>query len=220
MEIKSNNISSYFILKRIIDLIVSSVAIIIFSPVMIVIAVIIMLTSEGPVFADMPNRVGRYGKPFKMYKFRSMILNAHTKLRTDPEFARLYEEYKENSYKILDDPRVTKIGKFIRKTSLDELPQFLNVFIGNMSIVGPRAYFADELEEQARNYPKARKLIKRTLTVKPGITGPWQVGGRSQISFNQRIKMDAEYAQSHSLFYDFKLMLKTPFAVLFGKGAY
>ena len=211
---------AYDIEKRILDLIIAFTGIIVFLPVMLIIAVAIRLDSPGPIIADMPKRVGQFGKPFFMFKFRSMVLNAHQKLRTDPEFAELFKEYQANSYKLLSDPRVTRIGKITRKTSLDEFLQLFNVVQGTMSIVGPRAYFADELDRQAEHYPKTRKLIKKALTAKPGITGPWQVGGRSNINFSKRISMDAEYAKRRSILYDLFIILKTPFIVIFGKGAY
>lgn len=213
--------SFYEIAKRVIDIVVSTIMLVLFSPIIFITAILIKLDSPGPVFADMPKRVGKHGKLFFMFKFRSMFTNAHQILRTNPEYAALFEEYKANNFKIPadQDPRVTKIGKFLRKSSLDEIPQFLNAFRGEMSIVGPRAYFPDELQRQGELYPKSRKLIKKTIAVKPGVTGPWQVGGRSAISFPKRIQMDAEYAQRRSLLYDFVIMLQTPFAVLFRKGA-
>lgn len=217
---KQADMTFYEVSKRILDVFIASIAIIFTSPLMLIIVIAIKLDSQGPVLADMPKRVGRYGKAFHMYKFRSMIPNAHQMLRTDPEFAALYEEYKANSYKILKDPRVTRVGRILRKTSMDELPQFFNILKGEMSFVGPRAYFQDELNEQAAHYPKTRKLIQKTLTAKPGLTGPWQVGGRSEVSFSRRIEMDATYAKRKSLLYDFWIILKTPYAVLFGKGAY
>lgn len=128
------------------------------------------------------------------------------------------EEFKK-FYKLSDDPRVTRVGKFLRKTSLDELPQFWNVFVGDMSLVGPRAYLAKELLTQMDVYPHIRPDVKTLLTAKPGITGPWQIGGRSSISFDERVAMDAEYARRHSVIYDIIILLKTPFAVVAGKGA-
>jgi len=209
----------YEITKRTIDLIGGIVLLIVFLPVMIVTAIVIKLTSEGPVLADIPKRVGKDGKLFKFLKFRSMFVNAHQLIRTDPRFKKLYEEYKTSSYKLHKDPRVTKFGKFIRKYSIDETPQFLNVIKGDMSIVGPRAYFPDELEDQQKKYPKTRPLVKEMLTVKPGITGYWQVTGRSEVNFDKRIEMDAYYARKKSILLDFLILLKTPWAMISGKGA-
>jgi lipopolysaccharide/colanic/teichoic acid biosynthesis glycosyltransferase len=120
------------------------------------VAIAIKLDSKGPVFADVPERVGQGGKKFKMYKFRSMIQNAHVLLRTDRRFKELYEEYKKSSYKLRNDPRITKVGKFIRKHSLDEIPQLFNVLKGEMSLVGPRAYYPDELENQQKEHPNTQ----------------------------------------------------------------
>lgn len=209
----------YDFFKRIIDIIVSIISLVIFSPLILVSAIAIKLDSDGPVFADTPKRVGRNGKLFRMYKFRSMIKNAHVVLVSDPEFKKLYEEYKKGSYKLRQDPRITKVGRFIRKYSIDEIPQFINVLKGDMSVVGPRAYYPDELREQQKEYPYTKEAVKVVLSVKPGITGVWQVSGRSEINFDKRIQLDAQYAQRRSIFYDFWLMLKTPFAMLSGRGA-
>jgi lipopolysaccharide/colanic/teichoic acid biosynthesis glycosyltransferase len=209
----------YNITKRVIDLFLSTLLIILFSPIYIIVAISIKLESAGPIFADTPPRIGKDGKTFKMYKFRSMVQNAHNVLREDPRYAHLYDLYKQGSYKLKDDPRITKTGRFIRKHSLDELPQFFNVMDGEMSIVGPRAYYPDELEEQQKNYPHTRKDVKIVLGVKPGITGFWQVSGRSDINFDKRIKMDADYVKKRSIVYDFWLILKTPWAMISGKGA-
>lgn len=209
----------YEIQKRIIDLVGGIVLLIIFSPIMLVTAIAIKFTSEGPVFADIPKRVGKSGKLFRLFKFRSMFVNAHNLMKTDPRFKKLYEEYKKSSYKLHKDPRVTKMGKFIRKYSIDETPQFINVIRGEMSIVGPRAYFSDELEDQQRKYIKTKPLVKEMLTIKPGITGYWQVTGRSEVNFDKRIEMDAYYARKRSILLDILILIKTPWAMISGKGA-
>lgn len=206
-------------LKRFIDIVGSLLLIILFLPLTILVAILIKLESEGPVFADVPKRTGGHGRQFRMYKFRSMIVNAHKILRTDPRFQRLYEEYKKGSYKLQKDPRITKVGKFIRKHSIDEIPQLLNVFFGEMSLVGPRAYYPDELANQQRKYPHTRNLVKKVLSVKPGITGLWQVTGRSEINFDKRIAIDATYVENISLWQDLKIILKTPIVMVTGKGA-
>lgn len=205
--------------KRFIDVVLSIFLLILFSPIMLVTAAAIKLTSKGPILADIPKRVGRRGKLFRIYKFRSMFVNAHNLMRTDPRYKKLYEEYKKSGYKLHNDPRVTKIGRFIRKYSIDEMPQFFNVLKGDMSIVGPRAYYPDELKEQQRKYPHTKDLVKEMITVKPGITGYWQVSGRSNVDFEKRIEMDAYYARKKSLWLDFLIILKTPFVMLSGKGA-
>jgi len=148
-----------------------------------------------------------------------MIENAHMLLRKDPKLKNLYEKYKRNSYKLKEDPRVTKIGRFIRKHSLDEIPQLFNVLKGEMSLIGPRAYYPDELVNQQKKYPETRKLVKKVLSIKPGITGYWQVSGRSEVNFDKRITMDADYVEKRSLWYDIKILIKTPWAMITGKGA-
>lgn len=198
------------------DIMASIVCLTMFSPIMLVTAVYIKLISPGPVFADIPERVGKNSKKFRMYKFRSMIANAHDYLLQHPD---LYAEYKRNSYKLEDDPRIIRGGNFIRKTSIDELPQFINILKGDMSLVGPRAYFPFELRDQQQVFPESRPYVDKLLKIKPGLTGPWQVGGRSQINFVERAKMDAEYATRRSILYDWSIVLKTPLAVLQAKGA-
>lgn len=205
--------------KRFIDLIGGVVLLIVFFPIVLVSAVAIKISSPGPIFADTPKRVGKEGKLFHLFKFRSMIVNAHRLLQKDPKFKKLYQDYKRSSYKLHEDPRVTKIGKFIRKYSIDEVPQFINVIRGEMSIVGPRAYYPDELTEQQYRYPHTKKLVKEVLSVKPGITGYWQVSGRSEINFDKRIEMDAYYARKKSVLFDVLIILKTPWAMISGKGA-
>lgn len=206
-------------IKRLIDIVGSAILLIFFSPLGILMSILIKLDSSGPIFADTPERVGKKGKLFKMFKFRSMIENAHELLRQDPKMKNLYEQYKRNSYKLLKDPRVTFLGKFLRKHSLDEIPQLINVLKGDMSLVGPRAYYPDELQNQQKKYPETKVLVKKVLSIKPGITGYWQVSGRSEVNFDKRIAMDADYVEKRSLCYDIKILAKTPFAMISGKGA-
>ncbi len=205
--------------KRLMDIVLSLAALAVFAIPAIIIMILIKFTSRGPIFADVPERIGENEKKFRMFKFRSMIENAHSLLRTDPRFKELYAKYKKGSYKLYNDPRVTKIGKFIRKHSLDELPQFINVLNGDMSLVGPRAYYPDELKNQQKIYPHTQKLMKKVLSVKPGITGLWQVSGRSEINFDERIVMDAKYVNEISLKNDLMIILKTPLVMLTGRGA-
>lgn len=208
----------YDITKRIIDIIASIIGIIIFSPILIGLAIWVKLVSpEGPILADIPDRVGKGKKPFKMYKFRSMIPNAQAWLDDHPEWKK---KYIENDYKLDPDPRWLKGAKFYRKVSIDEMPQFFNVLKGDMSIVGPRAYYFFELEEQGKRFPETKENIDSVSKMKPGITGPWQVGGRSEIGFVDRIKMDADYAKKRSILYDLLIILKTPFAVFSQKGSF
>jgi lipopolysaccharide/colanic/teichoic acid biosynthesis glycosyltransferase len=213
----------YELTKRLIDIVLSLVGLILIVPLLILVSLWIKLDSTGPVFYT-PTRVGRFGKPFKMYKFRSMVMTtiggraAHAEeiLKKDQD---LLDEYKKNSYKLKNDPRVTRVGRFIRKYSVDELPQIINVLRGEMSIVGPRAYMPDELLEQQDAYPESKQYVATLLNTKPGLTGPWQVGGRSNINFDQRVRMDAGYALRRSLFYDIKIILKTVPAVIKADGA-
>lgn len=209
----------YEFLKRAMDIVCSIILIIIFLPIIIIVAIAIKLDTPGPIFADTPPRVGKNGSLFRMYKFRSMIQNAYDILKTDPEFAKLYEEYKKGSYKLKNDPRITRVGTFIRKHSLDEIPQLINILKGDMSLVGPRAYYPDELRDQQIKYPHAKNSVKVALCIRPGLTGRWQVSGRSEINFDKRIEMDADYVRTRSLLYDISIILKTPWAMISGKGA-
>lgn len=211
----------YDFLKRLVDIFCSFFGILFFSPVLILTAVAIKINSPGPILAQTPMRVGRNGQLFMMYKFRSMVMNAHDLLHKDPKYKDLLELYKKNSYKLDPgiDPRITKVGRIIRRASIDELPQLFNILKGEMSIVGPRAYYPFELEEQQKKYPKSRDFVKIILSAKPGLTGIWQVSGRSNINFDKRVEMDALYVKKRSIFYDFFLILKTIPAVLLAKGA-
>lgn len=205
--------------KRFFDIIFSVILLILFSPILLITVIAIKLNSQGPIFADTPPRVGKNGKQFRMYKFRSMVRNAHDILTSDPKYKQLFEEYKKSGYKLKNDPRITKVGRFIRKYSIDEMPQFINVIAGDMSIVGPRAYYYDEIQDQQKKFPHTKDAVKIVLSVKPGITGVWQVTGRSGINFDKRIQLDAAYAAKRSIVYDFYLILRTPLAMLSGKGA-
>lgn len=218
----------YNILKRLVDIIGSLIALLLFSPIYLIIAIAVKLDSPGPIFY-VHERVSTQGQLFPIIKFRSMKLeySAGSKYGGDKaeEFMKqiLSDPTKEAEfkkfYKLENDPRVTRVGDILRKTSLDELPQFWNVFLGHMSLVGPRAYLAKELLTQMDVYPHIKADVKQLLTVKPGITGPWQVGGRSDIPFDIRVKMDAEYARRRSILYDLFIILKTPAAVVFRRGA-
>lgn len=211
----------YDALKRTLDFIGSLALIIIFSPVMLVISTLIKLDSKGTVLAETPKRVGKDGTLFRMYKFRSMVIGAHDLLHRDPRYKDLLKKYQQNSYKLSidEDPRITKIGKMIRKTSLDELPQLFNILKGEMSLVGPRAYYPYELDEQQEKYPETKEFVKVILSAKPGLTGTWQTSGRSEINFDKRVQMDASYVQTRSILYDIWLILKTVPAVLTKRGA-
>ena len=201
-NIKVNKKNIYRAIKRIIDIIGALVGCIVLIPLTICIWIANMIAKDnGPVFY-VQKRIGKDGKVFKMYKYRSMVVNADRKLKRylldNPEANEEFMEFR----KLKDDPRITSVGKFIRKTSLDEFPQFINVLKGDMSLVGPRPY----LRREKRAMGKAYKEIIKT---KPGLTGPWQVNGRSEISLKERMKMDIEYMQNESLISDMKFVLKT-----------
>jgi lipopolysaccharide/colanic/teichoic acid biosynthesis glycosyltransferase len=205
--------------KRAMDIVLASTLLIFFFPICLIVSIAIKLDSDGPIFADVPGRVGQYGTLFKMFKFRSMIKNAHILLHTDARFKQLFERYQKDSYKLKDDPRITSVGKWIRKHSLDEIPQLLNVLLGEMSIVGPRAYYPDELENQQKKHPDTKQYVTKVLSVKPGITGLWQVSGRSEVHFDKRIALDAVYVKTVSFYQDILIILRTPLVMISGRGA-
>lgn len=146
-----------------------------------------------------------------------MIPHAHEWLQSQPE---LLKKWTENNFKLDPDPRLIRGAVFMRKSSIDEMPQFFNVLNGDMSIVGPRAYHDFEIEAQLKKCPHLRSSMDQVLTIKPGITGLWQVSGRSQLKFEERVELDAQYARKKSLLYDLMIILRTPFVVITGKGAY
>jgi len=211
----------YDFLKRIIDILSAIILGILFLPIWIIIPILLKIDSPGPVLY-LPERVGRNGKKFGMYKFRSMkmfevdgeVVHAVEFWQHNPK---LFEKYKKNGWKLeLDeDPRITKLGKVLRQTSIDEMPQVINVFRGEMSLVGPRAYVEPELRDAEKRYGKTiTGVIQESLSAKPGITGPWQVSGRNEIPWNQRVAIDADYAKRRSILYDIYIILKTPFAMI------
>lgn len=204
---------SYDQKKRILDLVVASLLIIAFSPFWIVIPFLIYLDSGWPVIFT-HKRVGKNGKDFELYKFRSMVLNADEILHKKNH--ELLKQFKKGDWKIAakDDPRITPLGRFLRSFTIDEFPQLFNVIKGQMSMVGPRAYVRKELEEQSRKYPQTKQYIPYILSVKPGITGPWQTSGRNEIPFAKRAEMDSEYAKNKSIRKDILILLRTPKAML------
>lgn len=204
MKISNNVSKTYLIIKRIIDIIGSAVGIILLSPLFLIIAILVKLEDpKGSIFFAQ-KRCGQYTKSFKMLKFRSMVHNAEELLE---ELQHLNEQTGP-VFKIKDDPRITKVGKFIRKTSIDELPQLFNVFKGDMSLVGPRPPIPREVE-QYDEYQLQR------LAVKPGLTCYWQVGGRNSIDFDEWVDLDIKYIKERNTLIDIKLIFKT-FFVLFG----
>ena len=210
----------YNVGKRIMDIFGALAGILLFFPFILVGAIYVKIVSpKGPVFADIPMRVGKNRKLFKLLKIRSMIPNAHQYLLDHPE---LHKLYLDNNYKINagEDPRLLPGAKYIRKTSVDEMPQVFNVLLGHMSLVGPRAYYPFEIDDQLKVYPEVREDMEKVLKIKPGITGLWQISGRSEVGFVDRVRLDAKYAEKKSLLYDILIILKTPFVVLSGKGAF
>ncbi len=200
----------YFAAKRGIDIAASVCLIILFLPIWIIIPILIRLDSPGPIIFR-HKRVGRYGKDFEMLKFRSMIDGAHDYLhRQHPE---LLKQFKAGDWKLEHDPRITKLGRVLRSLTIDEFPQLINVLRGDMSLIGPRAYMRQEIEEQTKKYPQTKPLMEDILTIKPGVTGPWQVSGRNEIPFDRRAQLDAEYARQRSIAKDFMIILKTPQAM-------
>lgn len=206
----------YNILKRLIDLILSAIFMVIFSPFFIITAIAIWVYDwHFPLYHH--KRIGLNGKVFDFYKFRSMVINADDILFKNKE---LYKRMRSGNNKIEDDPRVTPIGRFIRKYSIDEFPQVINVIRGDMSFVGPRALRPDEFDEYKNRNSENAKKLDVMITVKPGITGLWQVSGRSKIDFDKRIDLECVYARKKSILLDLVVLFKTPFAVLKGEGAY
>ncbi len=202
------------IFKRTIDIVGSLILLIIFSPIMLVTMILIKVGSPGPIFFRQ-KRVGQNSRPFWMFKFRSMYTGDNDK-RLRENYPKLWKKYKESGWKLpmCEDPRITPIGKKIRSLTIDEFPQLINVLKGEMSLVGPRAYREEELQEQENKYPKTRKYINIIRTAKPGITGVWQTSGRNDISFEQRAKMDAEYIKKKSYMEEILIILKTPSSML------
>lgn len=196
-------------IKRCLDLVGSLAALILLSPLFAAIALLIKLEDRGPVFFGQ-TRVGRFGKTFKMYKFRSMCVDAEEKMK---ELLAKNQHKEGITFKIKEDPRVTKVGKWLRRLSLDELPQFYNVLIGDMSLVGPRPPVPREVAMYSLS-------DRRRLAVMPGITCFWQIGGRSEIDFSGQVELDVRYIENQNLWIDLKILFKTVPAVLSSKGAY
>ncbi|MBN2515078.1 MAG: sugar transferase [Deltaproteobacteria bacterium] len=209
--------------KRVIDIVGSIAGLLVFSPLFLIIPALIKVTSRGPVFFRQ-ERLGRFGEKFVFLKFRTMHVNnddgihrQYIRNLIDAENNSCDDSVKpgdDGSFKIRNDPRITPVGKFLRKTSLDELPQFINVLKGEMSLVGPRLPIPYECDEYKLWH------MQRVIDVKPGITGLWQVEGRSSTSFDEMVRLDLKYIRDRSLWLDVKILLKTPWVVMTGKGAY
>lgn len=202
-------IDGTYLLKRLIDMAASGILLILLAPLFLTIMGLIYISSPGPVFYKQ-TRVGRWGKLFTMWKFRSMYLNADQRLK---EIMAQNEMAGGVIFKMKNDPRIFPVGRFIRKASIDELPQLWNVLKGDMSLVGPRPALPSEVNQYSLQ-------DRQRLEVIPGITCIWQVSGRSDIPFPQQVQLDVQYIQSHSVWLDIKLLLQTVPAVLLSRGAY
>lgn len=200
--------ASYMQMKRILDVVVASIGLVILSPVFLLLAIMIKVNSKGSVFFA-HTRIGKDGKKFKMYKFRTMYENAEEMIRNfTPEQKREWEE----NYKLKEDPRITSIGKILRRTSLDELPQIINIIKGDLSIIGPRPVIDKELEKYGESKEKF-------LSITPGLTGYWQANGRSETTYKQRMKMELYYVDHVSLRLDLQIFFKTFISVFKREGA-
>jgi len=202
---------SYDFQKRVLDLLVAGGLFLLFLPIWFVVPILICFDSGFPLLFK-HRRVGKNGQEFYLYKFRSMVKDADDILhKHDPK---LLDQFRKGDWKIKNDSRITKLGKVLRSLTIDEFPQLYNVVKGEMSMVGPRPYVRRELDEQTARYPETLVYIPDILSVKPGISGPWQTGGRNEVPFPVRAKMDAEYARKRSIFNDFKILLRTPKAMI------
>lgn len=202
----------YFLIKRLFDILMSLIGLVILLPVTIIVKIISLISGDtGSIFYKQ-ERIGKDGKIFNLYKFRSMVPNADEVLedilKNDKELAKEYKKYK----KFKNDPRITKIGNILRKTSLDELPQMINIFFGDMSLIGNRPYLPREKSDMGKYY---EDIIK----TRPGLTGYWQVSGRSETTFEERLDLESYYSKTCSLSMDIRIFFKTFAVVLFEKGA-
>lgn len=197
--------------KRLLDIIVALGLFVGFLPVWIIVPILIYFDSGFPIIFR-HRRVGKDGHEFFLYKFRSMVPDADDILHQHDK--ELLKRFKEGDWKIKDDPRITTLGKVLRSLTIDEFPQLYNVLKGDMSMVGPRAYLKKELDEQTKRYPETKKYVTDILSVKPGITGPWQTSGRNEIPFAKRAAMDAAYARTRSIWEDLRILINTPKAMI------
>ncbi|WP_370738409.1 sugar transferase [Levilactobacillus bambusae] len=212
-EFKMNKDKSFYNgAKRCVDIFFSTFALICLSPVFLAVSIAYSISKEdhGSIFYQQ-TRMGLHGQTFKILKFRSMVVDADKKLEANPV---LYQKYIRNNFKLPadEDPRITKLGKWLRKTSLDEIPQFINILRGEMSLVGPRPVVADELKQ----YDDVEKL----LSVKPGAMGLWQARGRSEIGYPERANIEMEYVDNRGLFFDFKVIIMNLINIFIQRGAY
>ncbi|MGR8809468.1 sugar transferase [Leuconostoc citreum] len=211
MKIKPKH-KSYLVAKRLIDVVFALLGLIILSPMFLIVFVILKIDSPASPAFFKQERVGRYGKPFAIYKFRSMVPNAEAILKADPE---LYQKYVDNGYKLpkKEDPRITSLGVFLRRSSIDELPQFWNMLRGDMSLVGPRPIVTEELKEYGDQ-------VDLFLSVRPGALGLWQASGRSLIEYPERTKIELEYVANAGFWYDIGIVFRNVIAIFKSEGAY
>lgn len=205
MEIKGKIYSGF---KRIVDVVLGCIGLVLLSPVFLILAICIKIDSKGPVIFS-HKRIGKNGKEFNMYKFRSMYENAEEMIENFNEEQK--REWQEN-FKLENDPRITKMGNFLRRTSLDELPQIVNIIKGDLSIIGPRPIVDEELEKYGKNK-------KKFLSITPGLTGYWQANGRSNTTYEERMQMELYYIDNQSLWLDIKIFFKTIISVIKKEGA-
>lgn len=197
--------------KRVLDILVAFVLCMVFLPVWVIVPILIYFDSGLPIIYK-HRRIGKNRKPFYLFKFRSMVQDADDILHKHDK--KLLKMFKDGDWKIKNDPRITRLGKVLRSLTIDEFPQLYNVLKGDMSMVGPRAYLEKELADQTKKYPSTKAYVDDILSVKPGITGPWQTSGRNDIPFKKRSKMDADYARKKSIWEDIRILAKTPKAMI------
>ena len=211
---KKRTLNAYKLIKKLFDFLFSLFLLVSCLPLFLIIALLIKLSSRGPIFF-LQERIGKNYIPFKCIKFRTMYPEAkdilQNLLKRDAKIKREFEE----THKIKNDPRITTIGKLLRKTSLDELPQFINVLRNEMSIVGPRPIVKDEKKKYGKN-------LKKVLSIKPGITGLWQVSGRNNLTYKKRVMLDLNYIRNYNLLMDLRILIRTFGVILFplDRGAY
>ena len=211
---KKITLKGYKLIKKLFDIIFSAFILVVFLPLFVIIALLIKLSSRGPIFF-LQDRIGKNNIPFKCIKFRTMYPEAkdilQNLLKKDNKIKREFEL----THKIKNDPRITTVGKFLRKTSLDELPQFINVLRNEMSVVGPRPIVKAEKKKYGKNF-------KKVLSIKPGITGLWQVSGRNNLTYKKRVMLDLNYAKNYTLLMDMRILIRTFGVILFplDRGAY
>ncbi|HCC84960.1 MAG TPA: multidrug MFS transporter [Candidatus Pacebacteria bacterium] len=204
---------NYSFQKRLLDLTVAIILTLAFLPVWLVVPILIYLDSGWPIIFK-HRRIGKNGQEFELFKFRSMVKDADEILHKKNKI--LLEKFKKGDWKVeaKEDPRITRLGRVLRSLTIDEFPQLYNVLRGEMSMIGPRAYLQAELTDQITKHPETKILVKDILSIKPGITGPWQTSGRNEVPFVQRAQMDATYARNRNIWIDIKILFRTPRAMI------